>query len=58
MTKSRYDAILNFPKYYLNHLNDLNYLVILSTRNTEDNFCFLEEPLFSQNSNLFWGIAQ
>ena len=48
MAKSRYEAILNFPKNYL----IWSYLgVTLSTCNIQDKFCFTEVPLFSQNLN-------
>ena len=46
--KSRYDAILNFPKNWL----ILSYLgVTLSSCYIKDNFCFTYIPLWSQNSN-------
>ena len=52
MTKSRNDANLNFSKKYSNYLNYLNYLglsrAILSTCNTQDNFCFIQEPLLRE----------
>ena len=52
MTKSRNDANLNFTKKYSNYLNYLNYLglsrAILSTCNTQDNFCFIQEPLLRE----------
>ena len=46
-----------FSENYLNYLNYSNYLelsrVTLSTCNTQDNFCFISEPLSSQSSNFF-----